>query len=780
MTSVVGKTISGLPLELSSFVGRRREVDEVRRLLATSRLVTLTGPGGVGKTRLALAAGAAMRRAFPDGVVLVELEQVRAPALVANAVSVAVGLREQAGHAPLELLVEYLSARRLLLVLDNSEHLVDAVAELTGVLLQRCRELRILATSREWLGIQGEVVMPVPPLSLPDLNRPIAEQDLARAEAVTLFGERAAAVRPGFTIGADNGVAVAEICRRLDGLPLAIELAAARVRALSETDILARLSNQLNLLSTHLRGTPARQQTLRSCIQWSHDLCSPQERLLWARLSVFAGGFELDAIEDVCTGDGLSVYDVLDTVASLVDKSILVGEQHGDVMRYRMLETIREFGAELLQQRGEHDDLRGRHRDWYLQLVERADADWVSSRQVGWFARLDREHANVQAAVDFCLTRPGELQPAMRMLVALFHFYWWGRGWAREGRLWLARVLDQPGPPSVVRAKALLTDGSLGTADGDFEVARQRLADARAIAATVADPSIEAFAHWVDGSFALYSGDLPTAITIFERGLAALPPGHDLPRRLDLLLSYSSASALIGDVDRANACYEESMRITEPAGECFHRSYALWTFGLFAMQQGETRRATELQRESIRLRREVRDLTGLGWSLESLAWTEAAVEPPERVATMLGAADRLWEVMGRPLRTYQHMYPLHEKCRRNAQERLGDKRFEAAFERGRAMTVDDAIAFALDEQPATAPPDETRDVLTRREWEIAELIAEGLTNRQIAARLVISVRTAETHAEHILVKLGFGSRTQVAVWVAQQRSDAEGPAPGEH
>jgi non-specific serine/threonine protein kinase len=349
MSSVVRSTTSGLPLELSSFVGRRREVGEVRRLLSTSRLVTLTGPGGVGKTRLALEVTSAVRRAFPDGAVLVELDQLWDPELVPNPVAAAVGLREQAGRTQLEVLVDYLSSHRVLLVLDNSEHVVEAVAELVGVLLQRCRDLRILATSRESLAVHGEVVLSVPPLAVPGQDEPLAEHDPARSEAVTLFADRAASVRPGYVIGADNGVVVAEICRRLDGLPLAIELAAARVRALSEKDILARLSGQPHLLTARLRHVPARQQTLRSCIERSHGLCSAQEQLLWARLSVFAGGFELDAAEDVCAGLGLAADDVLDTVASLLVKSILVGEQHGDVMRYRMLETIREFGVEQLE-----------------------------------------------------------------------------------------------------------------------------------------------------------------------------------------------------------------------------------------------------------------------------------------------------------------------------------------------------------------------------------------------------------------------------------------------
>ncbi|WP_158839638.1 ATP-binding protein [Saccharothrix deserti] len=773
MSTAVRQRTSGLSLELTSFVGRRREVGEVRRLLSTSRLVTLSGPGGVGKTRLAIEVTNAVRRVFPDGVVLVELDQLRDPVLVPNTVAVAVGLRENAGRATVEMLIDYLAPRQLLLVLDNSEHLIDPVAELVGALLRGCPELRILSTSRESMGIQGEVVMPVPPLTLPDPQLPFAEQDLVQSEAVSLFAERAATTRPGFTVNGNNGAVVAEICHRLDGLPLAIELAAARVRVLSEKDILARLSDQPHLLAGRGRGVPARQQTLRACIEWSYGLCSPQEQLLWARLSVFAGAFELDAAEDVCSGDGLTADDVLHTVASLMDKSILAGEQDGDVMRYRMLETIREFGVERLQHIGEYADLRHRHSDWYLQLVERARSEWISPRQVDWFTRLDREHANIQAALDHCVAEPGELESGMRILIALFHFYWWGRGWSREGRLWLARALDQPSPLSVVRANALLTDATLALGAGDMEGGRQRIEDAKAILDTVDDPAIEGFVCWAAGCAAEYSGDLPTSITIFERGLDVLPPGQHLTLRLDILVSYSIAAGLIGDTDRANTCHAEVLRISEPAGERFHRSYALWTLGLYVMQQGDHHRAAALHKQSLQLRRELQDVTGAGWSLESLAWAESAFGEPERVATLLGTADRLWEIMGRPLRAYQHLYPYHEECERSAQERLGDKRFQDAFERGRAMSVDEAIAFALDEQPPTpveeSPPAAPR-VLTRRESEIAELIAEGLTNREVASRLVISVRTAESHAEHILTKLGFTSRVQIATWVAEQRA----------
>jgi predicted ATPase/DNA-binding CsgD family transcriptional regulator len=771
---VQGATHGRFPA-LSSFVGRRHDVAEVRRLLATSRLVTLTGPGGVGKTRLALEVANAVRRSFPDGMVLVELDQVSDPALVANTVAVAVGLREQSARAPLEMLTDYLASRHLLLVLDNSEHVVEVIAELAAALLQACPQLRILATSREWLGIADEVVFRVAPLGLPGTGPTEGDQpesrNLLQYGAVQLFVDRASSVVSDYGLTEHNRVEVAEICRRLDGLPLAIELAAARLRAFSEKDVLARLSDHPHLLSSSRTQAPSRQRTLRACIEWSHGLCSEQEQLLWARLSVFTGGFELDTVEEVCSGDGLRAAEVSDTLAHLVDKSIVVGQRQADVVRYRMLDTIREFGREQLDQTGERALLRSRHRDAYLRMVERADADWVSPRQVEWFARLDREHVNIQAAVDHSLTESGGLESAMRILTALYHFYWWGRGFAREGRLLLSRALDVPGPPTQVRAWALLIDAALALADGDFDVGGQRLVAARAIEATASDPGTRAMANWVEGSVALYSGDLPVATTAFERGLATLEPGRELTVRLDLLLSYSSAVALLGDAERATWCHQEFLRITEPVGECFHRAYAYWTFGLFVMHQGDLPRAAELIQQSIQLRRELRDLTGLGWSMETLAWAESALQHHERAAMLLGAADRLWEIMGRPLGTYQHMYPFHEACVQTANEQLGGAPFEAAFARGAAFSVDEGIAYALGELPATAAPSAGQDtVLTARELEIAELIAEGLSNREIATRLTISVRTAETHAQHILTKLGFRSRAQIASWVAEQHA----------
>ncbi|HEX3491850.1 MAG TPA: NB-ARC domain-containing protein, partial [Streptosporangiaceae bacterium] len=681
----------------------------MKRSLAAFRLVTLVGVGGVGKTRLALRSAAEIQRAFDEGVWLVELDRLHDPALVAHTVAVALGLREQPGQPTVASLTEYLAPRRLLLVLDNCEHLVESCAELAEAVLQAAPEVRVLATSREPLGVRGEATQLVPSLTVPDPRQPHSWSELSAYEAVALFADRAAAVLSGFEVDRGNQDAVVEICDRLDGLPLAIELAAVRLRALSPQQLAQRLDDRYRLLATELRGAPTRQQTLRSCIEWSYDLCSATERRLWARAAVFAGGFELDAAEEICAGAGLAPEDLLDVVTALVGKSILIREEHrgvvryrllaaelrgaptrqqtlrsciewsydlcssterrlwaraavfaggfeldaaeeicagaglapGDlldvvtalvgksilireehrgVVRYRLLETMREFGQDKLRAAGELSDLRQRHMRWYEQLVRQAETDWVSPRQGAWFARLDREHANVQVALDHCLAEPAQVEPALRILVAVFHFYWWGRSRGREGRHWLGQALSLPAQPSALRAMALLVESSLALADGDVGPAGLCTDEGCALATKLGDAEARGFCFFDRGSAALYSGDIQGAMALCEEGLSGLEPGTHLAVRLNLLLILAIATGLAGEEQRATALHKEMLAITEPVGECFHRAYALWALGLLALRQGELDRAADLQQQSLRLRRRLQELTGSGWSLESLAW----------------------------------------------------------------------------------------------------------------------------------------------------------------
>src|ERR1700722_3800005 len=360
---------------------------------------------------------------------------------------------------------------------------------------------------------------------------------------------------------------------------------------------------------------------------------------------------------------------------------------------------MREFGQDKLGETGQRPVLRERHMRWYEQLVRQAEADWVSPRQVAWFGRLDREHANVQLALDHCLTEPVQVEPALRILVALYHFYWWGRSWGREGRHWFGQALAHPAQPSPIRAMALLADSSLAQADGDVEPARRRTDEGCALAEKLGDPGSRAFGRYVAGSAELYRGDITGAIVTCEEGLAALAPGTYLSVRLNLLLILAIAAGVAGDEQRATAWHKEMLAISEPAGECFHRAYALWALGLLALRQGDLDRAAGLQHEALRLRRGLRELTGTGWSMESLSWVEAAAGQAERAAALLGAADRLWQTIGRPVQSYQHLVPYHDACEQTARQALGDQRFQAAWQRGRGLSTDDAIAFALDEKP---------------------------------------------------------------------------------
>ena len=777
------RVVGNLPAELTSFVGRRGEVAEVRRLLSGSRLVTLTGVGGVGKTRLALRAAAGLRRAFGGGVWLVQLDQLRNEALVAQAVTGVLGLHARSGLSPEAALAEYLADRRLLLLLDNCEHLVDAVAKLADQLLRAAPGLRVLATSRESLNIAGETVLPVAPLPAPDPGQPLTVATLARFPAVGLFAERARQVVPGFTVTEANMAAVAGICHRLEGLPLAIELAAARTRVLSAEQIQARLGDRLGLLTRGGRANPTRQQTLRASIGWSYELCSEAERLLWTRLSVFAGGFELDAAEGICADDRLAAGDVLDLLAALADKSVLIAEHGAGGVRYRLPETLREFGQERLRESGEYTALRRRHRDWYEQLARQADTSWLSRQTADRVARLFREHANVQAAQDFCQTEPGEAEAGLRIAMHVWLFYYFDGGYVSEGRYRLGRALALTAEPTVWRAQGLLLASLLATASGDRRAALPLLDQGTSLARQLDDPATRAFAGYCAAVFCTFGGDLQQAVAHYEDGLEALPPAavHARQRAL-LLLNLANAAGLAGDEERAVACHRKFVALTGAGGELSddsHSGYWLWVQGLAAWRRGDLVRAAGLQQQSLRLRAGLNDLRRSTLCVEALAWIAASRRQYERAAVLLGAAGGLWRSMGTTLDGYGHLVGFQRDCERQTRQALGEQAFQAAFHRGLEMPAEDALAYAL-QQPPEEPPKKPPTpavpggvLLTPRELQVARLLARGRSNKEIAARLVISQRTAEGHVERILAKLGFSSRAQVAAWAAASPPDDE-------
>jgi len=783
--------VGNLPSELSSFIGRRRELGEVKLLLAESRLVTLTGIGGTGKTRLALRVAAELRRALPDGVWFVDLtelhdlrllsQEVQNPDVLAHLVRAALGLPEQGGGEPLAVLVAQLADRRMLLVLDNCEHLVPVCASLADALLRGCPGLRILATSREPLNVAGESLFAVPPLSAPAPGSRPGLAEVSRCESVALFVARAHMSVPGFELTEDNYGAVAELCQRLDGLPLAVELAAARVAALTPQQILDRLADRFPLLGHGRRNAPVRQQALRACMDWSFDLCAMPERVLWARLSVFVGGFELDAVEGICTDETRPAEDVLDLVTGLVDKSILVRDDDASGQaRYRMLETVRAYGQEMLIQTDELAVLRRRHRDWYQQLVARFAAEWISDRQAYWLGRIDREFPNVRAAVEFCLNDPDQAEVALQIVVDLPLAYWWSRGVVREGSGWLDRAMARVTAPIALRARGLALTGYLGHWHRDADTVMRLLDEGQALAERLGAPAELAYAACMRGMVTVLRNDLTGAVESLEQGLTLVSaaPETELPLRLMTLLVLGTTTALAGDHDRASRCHEEILEITEPLGESYFRSLALWAYGIDAWRQGDLTEATRRESECLRIRHAqgLNDRRGgAPICFEALAWIAATQQRHERAATLLGVADTLWADLGTPITSLPMFRSNHDGCVRQARGALDDAAYGKAFHHGQILPYEDALAYALEERRRpTEPPakDNESSPLTRRERQIADLLAQGMSNKDIASTLVISQRTAETHVENILIKLGFTSRAQVAAWAAVQHSDA--------
>ena len=762
--------------EITSFVGRRQEIAEIKKALSSSRLVTLTGVGGVGKTRLALRTANDVRRTFRDGVWLVELAPVSEPALVSHAVADALRLRDHTTRPPEDVLVEHLRDRQSLIVLDNCEHLLEACEQLVSTLLRVAPHLHVLATSREPLGVLAEHTWPVPPLSIPDLANvsPTRGGYVYGHEALELFEERASSVIPEFTLDGKSRETAAELCKRLDGLPLAIELAAVRMRALSMEQIIERLENRYRLLQSGNRGGPARHQTLQAAVDWSFDLCSAQEKSLWARLSVFAGSFDLAAAEVVCADEEISSDDVLDVLSGLIDKSVVVRESVGDTARYRLLESIRAYGRERLNEDDQNGTFRRRHSDYYLGFAEQCEKDWFGSNQVELWRRLEREQANLWAVLDFRLTTPGESVAGLRMAGSLC-FYWFACGHLRNGRYWLGRALEADQLPTPERAKALWVNGWVAMTQGDNAPAMAYFDEAAELAGLLDDRAARAFTQQFRGSAEQFNGNLTKAADLLEAAVEQ----HRSSRELNSLTVLGHAqlafvSCLKGDLDRAIALCEECREMSEPHGERWAVSWALWVLGLAQCTRGVFSQAAAPLEESLRVKCSMNDRLGISSCVELLAWVSVQTGDAERAALLFGAGRTLWDSIGDPLFGSAALIETHSKHETDARDVLGAKTFDELMLQGQGLSVDEAVAHALGEKPQMKDRAEVVDQqkLTRREREVSELIAQGMTNKEIADKLVISKRTAEGHVEHVLVKLGFTSRTQVAAWHAQQTSEA--------
>lgn len=776
MTTAGAHHLAGsLPADVNRFIGRRQELAEAKRLLSVTRLLTLTGAGGVGKTRLAFRAAADLHRAFPDRVYLVELATLRDAALLANTVATSLGLLEQSARWRVLALIEHIGDKQMLLVLDNCEHLADAAAVLVDSLLRDCANLRVLATSREPLRVAGESILAVPPLPVPDAESPPPPQALGQYDAVNLFLDRADAVQPGFRITDANHVAVARLCCRLDGLPLALELAAGRLRALSVDEILACLDEGRRVLAAGSRSGPDRQRTLRACIDWSFDLCSGPERDLWALLSVFPGVFDLEAVEGVCATGTFAADDMLDLVVSLVDKSILQCESAGDRTGYRMLEPLREYGADKLRDAGAEGDTRRRHRDWFADLVDRAGLGWISPEQPQWIARLRRNHDSLRAALEFCSSHPGEAPVGFRIATTL-EPYWLLRGMLSEGRHWLKKLLSLETPPSAECSRALRLETWLAILQGDTVDAESRIRESGELARSARDVSAAAYVLQTSGMFALFHGDLARGEADLEKAVERFRSVGDVLGEVSTLFYRGLAAGVAGNPGDAARWLDQCLEATESRGECQWRAHALWALGLDAFRVGDSTRASVLEKEALRISRELDGRTGISTVLEALAVIAAAEHQRQRAATLLGATDRLYDSMGSASTRFPALYAHRQDAEQEVRRTLGERAFRAAYERGMAADLDEAIDFALSKEtefgPAGAVKATQRTSLTRRELEITDLITQGLSNRDIARRLVISPRTAESHVEHILSKLGFSNRAQIAAWAAEHRPSA--------
>jgi predicted ATPase/class 3 adenylate cyclase len=679
-----------LPTQATPFLGRQREVTEVVALLRSSdaRLVTLTGPGGTGKTRLALQVAAELLDAFPDGVFFVPLAALRDPALVPSAIASALGLREEGGRTPAETVGDELTGKRALLVLDNFEQVI-AAAPYVGELLMAAPTLSVLATSRLPLRLRAEREYPVPPLALPPaIGVPL--EHLLQYEAVRLFLERAQAVRGGFALTPETAPAVAEITRRLDGLPLAIELAAARVRLLPPAALLARLEKRLPLLTGGPRDAPARQQTLRDAIAWSYDLLTADEQTLFRRLSIFAGGFSLEAAEAVANPEG--GLDVLDGLERLSEHSLLRQEEGPDgEPRFTMLETIREYGLEQLAQHGETEATRQTHAGFFLALAEEAEPKLTNPEQLVWLERLEAERDNVLAALDWALV--SDAQIALRLAGGLAWF-WYFRGYLREGRTWLDRILAASGDPGPLHVGAFAAAGRLARHLGDYGGAIALLERSLELARTFKDRRGEALAlHELGALAGLAEGDAAREAALTEASLAVWRELDDSWGTARTLNNLGYEAYLQGDLDRAVSLLDEGVTLAREAGDRSVLAYIVDSRGVVAEAQGELERATDLYQEALALSQQVGNPLVEAFALSSLAGMAARQGQPACAARMWGAASALRDAIGTRL-------PLEEEERfagpvSAVREFLGEDAFTAAWEDGRAQPLDQVVAEAL-------------------------------------------------------------------------------------
>lgn len=757
---------SGARNETTGFIGRAAELEAVRKAVTQARLVTLTGPGGVGKTRVAVRAAHQSAVDFPDGVSIAELSGLRDAEFLPNTVATAVGLPEMASQEPMDQLIDHFADKQALLVLDTCEHLVDAMAVFVDILLSHSSGLVFLLTSRQPVALPGECVLPIPPMPSPE-----ADADEHGNDALALFVSRAKAALPSFELNAENRSEVIALCRRLDGIPLAIELAAVRLRTMPLEQILGRLDDRFRLLAG-ARTAQARHHTLRTTIEWSHGLCSPPERELWARLSVFAGGFTLAAIEQVGAGDELAGWDVLDLLGGLVDKSVVQRVEDVVEHRYRLLDTIREYGAEQLESSGRTEEYARRHRDFFLHMAQRAGEEWMGDQQVEWGNRLAADFDNFRVAMDFAVTHPGD-QAALRLVNGLWGL-WLGKSRLTEARRWIDKALTAEPEPSVEQGIAMYHSSYYGLLQADRQ-AQEMVRRCRAVAESLDDDFLRARALYAETyEMLMWSRDIERTLASYEECRRLLTASGDL---FPLAASYVNTAvfhAAHGDPSTALREAEECLRnLSHIPRERWVHNYMTIAQVLALWANGNLDESRELGRRVLPSALDQGETMSLAATVEFLAWVACNSEEHEHAATLLGGATTLWRQVGAALWGVRALNTQRTEMENTLMLSLGAERFTQVYAYGTKLPVPQLVDIACGNASTgdNAPPPPAGDSsplgpLTPREREVANLIGEGLTNRQIAERLVISKRTADTHVEHILTKLGVTSRTQIAAAVA--------------
>ena len=759
--------IGKLPAEPTSFVGRRRLLAEVKAAFANTRLLTLVGPGGVGKTRLALRAAADLRRTVRDGVWFIDLAGLKDPHLVAKAVITSLGVADKSGQWPTSLLVAHLASREALLILDNCEHLLDAIAVLADVVLKEAAGVRLLATSRQPLGISGERVLQVSPLTLQGEVGTGAAQGFAHSEAVALFVARAADAGIELEDTDVTRQLVLDLCRRLDGMPLALELAAVRLRTIGLEDLIERLSDRFAVLTGGSRAALPRQQTLMAAIDWSHDLLSGQEAALLRRIAVFPSDFGLESAEAVGPGTGIDPTAVLELLSSLIEKSFVARLGAATSARYRLHETMREYG--LLKLRGADEEATAIKAfvRFYSDMCGKAEEAAHSIHLVDWLKRLDGEADNVRAAFSHCLKGPD--YPIGLSMVGSLLWYWTARA-TSEGAYWLDLFLERREDDAPGLAGALFARGFMAMAQGDATTAQPVLVEAEAKARARGDLPLLARILAMSTSVHAMSGDLEGARSQF-RDAKALADGLDDPA-VDLELALTEGSLALGDADLETMArvYNEWAQRIRDRGDLQGLGYLLALYAFSLLHSAQPDKARPLFEEALRIERRLENRDNIVYLLDGLACHAAMVGRAQQAARLLGAAENLQAETGITL--MGHMEPLLKQARETISGSLGAPTLESELQAGRRMAMDEAIAFALEEKKAirhsAAPAKTGRMPLSKRELEVAGLVSEGLSNKEIGSRIFLSERTVETHVSNIFNKLGVSSRVEIAGWIAQE------------